>query len=292
MVLSEYHIALNIRDALSVMEKAQGGARILAGGTDLMLQQRRGERKVNTLVDITRIPGLDRIEKQGTALILGSLVTHTQAAESPIVRRHLPALAEACGRVGSPQIRNVGTLVGNIVSAQPGADAALALHVYDTKVGIVGRGGERNMALPELYEGVGICCVDSCRELITRLIVQLPQEGCGSSFERLSQRGTLSLPVVNTAVSLRLDRSTGSIVQSRVIVGPVSSIPFEAVKAEAVLAGSDPSSRVFTEAAKAAADEAQPRESLLRGGREYRKCMVEVMVRRALIQALERSKEI
>lgn len=291
-MLSKYHLAEDIGDALAVLEKAKGAARIIAGGTDLVLQQRRGERKANTLVDITRIPGLDRIEKQGDTLTLGSLVTHAQAASSELVREYLPALAEACSIVGSPQIRNVGTLVGNIVSAQPGADAALALHVYETHVHVVGCSGERNMVLPALYEGVGICCVDSCGELITRLIVHLPQRGCGSSFERLSQRGTLTLPVVNTAVSLCLDRSKGSIMNSRVIVGPVSAIPFEAAKAEGVLIGSEPTIQVFTEAAKAAAEESHPRESLLRGGREYRKRMVEVMVRRALSHALERSKAI
>ena len=291
MILSDYHVAKDIRDALAMVEGCCGEARIIAGGTDLVLQQRRGERRARILVDITRIPGLDRIERRGDSLVLGALVTHAQAAASPLVRKWLPALAEACVRVGSPQIRNVGTLVGNVVSAQPGADAALSLHVYDTQVKVVGTAAERFMDLPDLYEGLGICCVDSCRELITHLLVHLPQGECGSAFERLSQRGSLTLPVVNTAVSLCIDRATGRIGHARVVVGPVSATPFRARAAEGILAGEEPTIDAFGQAGKAAAEESRPRASLLRGGREYRQNMVEVMVRRALTRAFERSQE-
>ena len=290
MILSEYHLAKDIRDALAVMQKANGGARVIAGGTDLILQQRRGERKAAILVDITRIPGLDRIERQGDTLVFGALVTHAQAAASPLVRQYIPAVAEACSLVGSPQIRNMGTLVGNIVSAQPGADAALSLHVFDTQVRVVGHAGERNMDLPDLYEGLGLCCIDSCQEMITHLLVPLTQERCGSAFERLSQRSTLTLPVVNTAVSLCIDRGAGHIGRARVVVGPVSSIPFEAVKAEDVLMGAEPTIEIFKRAGEVAAEESRPRASQLRGGREYRKNMVKVMVKRALIRALDRVK--
>jgi CO/xanthine dehydrogenase FAD-binding subunit len=288
MSSSEYYLAKDLEDALAVVDGAKGEARIIAGGTDLVLQLRRGERIAKVLVDITAIQGLDRIERQGDTLLLGALVTHAQAAASPLVKEHLPALAEACAHVGSPQIRNVGTLVGNIVSAQPGADAALSLHVFDTQVRVVGNAGEREIALPDLYEGLGICCVDSCKELITHLRVRLSPERSGSAFERLSQRATLTLPVVNAAVSLCLEKSLRRILKVRVFVGPVSSTPFEAVAAESLLAGAEPTVEVFRRAGVAAAEESRPRASRLRGGREYRKKMVEVMVRRALIRALER----
>ncbi|MBN1103721.1 MAG: FAD binding domain-containing protein [Deltaproteobacteria bacterium] len=287
-----YHLAENVREALEALAAAQGEGRIIAGGTDLVIQLRRAGRGAAILVDITRIPGLNRIEKQGNLLVMGALVTHAQAAASPIVRQHITAVAEACAHVGSPQIRNVGTLVGNIVSAQPGADAALALHAFDTQVRVAGRAGVRTMALPDLYEGLGLCCIDSCRELITHLIVPLPQEECGSAFERLSQRRTLTLPVVNTAVSIALSENTKKIQKARVVVGPVSSTPFRASEAEEILQGSEPTMEAFGRAARAAAEESRPRASLLRGGKEYRQNMVEVMVRRALMRATERGKGI
>lgn len=292
MIPSEYYLAKDLGDALDVIGGAQGEARIIAGGTDLVLQLRRGERNATVLVDITRIQGLDRIERQGDTLVLGALVTHAQAAASSLVQEHLPALAEACAQVGSPQIRNVGTLVGNIVSAQPGADAALSLHVFDTRVRVVGNGGEREMALPDLYEGLGSCCVNSCKELITHLRVRLSPERSGSAFERLSQRATLTLPVVNAAVSLCLEEGAERIRKGHVFVGPVSFKPFEAMAAEGLLAGAEPTNEVFRRVGEAAAEESRPRASLLRGGREYRKNMVAVMVRRALTRAFGRSKRL
>jgi CO/xanthine dehydrogenase FAD-binding subunit len=288
MEWSEYHLAESIGDALKVLTASKGQGRIIAGGTDLVLQLRRGEQSANVLVDITRIPGLHQIEKQGSRLMMGALVTHAQAAASPLVRQHLPALAEACASVGSPQIRNAGTLVGNVVSAQPGADAALALHVFGTRVQVAGKGGERTMALPELYEGLGLCCVDSCQELITHLIVDLPPEPLHSAFERLSQRRTLTLPIINTAVSLILDEKRERIRKARVVVGPVSATPFRATQAESVLEGAEPEADIFEEAGQMAAKECNPRPSLLRGSPVYRRSMVAVMVRRALVRALER----
>jgi CO/xanthine dehydrogenase FAD-binding subunit len=288
---SQYHLAESIGEALGALRASRGRGRIIAGGTDLVIQLRRGERSVGILVDITRIPGLRHIEKQGHSLTLGALVTHAQAAASPLIRQYAPALAEACASVGSPQIRNAGTLVGNIVSAQPGADAALALHAFDTRVRVVGHGGERTMELPDLYEGLGLCCVDSCQEVITHLMLHLPAAPYGSAFERLSQRDTLSLPVVNTAVSLLLDEKTDHIRKARVVVGPVSATPFRAAQAEGILEGEKPQRQLFEEAAQRAAQESNPRPSLLRGTAAYRRSMVTVMVRRALVRALERGRD-
>jgi CO/xanthine dehydrogenase FAD-binding subunit len=288
---SQYHLAESIEDALGALRASSGQGRIIAGGTDLVIQLRRGERSAGVLVDITRIPELHHIEKQGSSLVLGALVTHAQAADSPLLRQYASALAAACASVGSPQIRNVGTLVGNIVSAQPGADAALALHAFDARVRVVGQGGERTMELADLYEGLGLCCVDSCQELITHLIIDLPTAPLCSAFERLSQRDTLTLPVVNTAVSLTLDEKTDHIRKARIVVGPVSATPFRAVQAERILEGEKPHPQLFEEAASRAAQESNPRTSLLRGTSAYRRSMVAVMVRRALVRAFERGRD-
>jgi carbon-monoxide dehydrogenase medium subunit len=240
------------------------------------------------LVDITRLPGLNRIEYNNGVLTFGCLVTHTSAAESGLVREHLPALAEACATVGSPQIRNVGTLVGNIVTAQPGADAALALHAFPTRARVMTATGDKLMDLPDLYAGLGQCKVNSCQELISHLEVDLSEGPRLNAFERLSQRGTLTLPVVNSAVSLLMDQGDARINRARVIVGPVASTPFRAGQAEQILAGAEPSDELWQKAAQAAAVESRPRSSLLRGGQEYRQAMVEVLVRRALTRAYER----
>ncbi len=278
-------MARTLDDALRVLTSANGDARVVAGGTDLVLQQRSGYRKAGVLVDISRIPGLSEISEDNGWLHLGALVTHAQAATSPLVRRYLPALADACSQVGSPQIRNMGTLVGNIVSAQPGADAALALHAFDAQVIVRESVGIRTMELAALYEGVGLCCIDSTREVITGLKINMYDGNMGSAFERLSQRGTLTLPVINVAVALRMNGGAQTIDDARVVVGPVSPRPFRSFSAEKLLCGAAPSVERFTAAGKTAAEESNPRQSVLRGSREYRQAMVAVLVRRGLERA-------
>ncbi len=288
MNCSNYVLAASIPEALRALTDCGGRARLIAGGTDLVLQQRQHTRDADILVDITRLPDLDRIQFDNGILSLGCLVTHAQAAESELVREHIPALAEACSTVGSPQIRNVGTLVGNVVTAQPGADGALALHAFATRARVHSPQGERLMDLPDLYEGLGQCRVDSCQELISHLEVDLSAGPRWSGFERLSQRRALTLPVVNTAVSLLMGEDGKKIAQARVVVGPVASTPFRAREAEDILTGQEPSRELWVRAARSAAQESRPRASLLRGGREYRQAMVEVLVRRALEKAWHR----
>lgn len=281
-----YYLARDIKDALDILQNENGDARVIAGGTDLVLQQRRGERRSRVLVDISHIRGLDQIISEDNVIVFGAIVTHAQAASSRVVLEHIPALAQACAQVGSPQIRNMGTLVGNIVSAQPGADAALSMHAFETSVVVVGPMGERTMELPDLYAGLGICCVDSARELITHIKIRLPHQPQHSAFERLSQRHTLTLPVINTAVAVRMDQANEAIDSARITIGPVSPKPFRAKTAEEALRGAMPSGDLLGKAAQAAASESKPRDSLLRGSHEYRKAMVAVLVRRALERAV------
>jgi CO/xanthine dehydrogenase FAD-binding subunit len=244
MYWESYFLPGNLLEALEILEEKQGSARVLAGGTDLVLNQRRSVTKAKTIVDISRVPDLDRIEKEKDTIHIGAMCTHTQASESPLIRKFLPALAHACNQIGSPQIRNMGTLVGNIVSAQPGADAALALHAFDTSVTVASTSGIRIMPIHDLYAGIGLCCINSSLDIITRISVRLPEKRMVNAFERLSPRGTLTLPVVNTGVSLELNEED-RVAYARIAVGPVSSKPFRAQKAESFLIGRSLVSKVF-----------------------------------------------
>lgn len=268
------------------MLAAHQGARIIAGGTDLMvdIKDRRVEPRV--LVDITRIPGVDLIAEEGENIILGGGVTHAQAAHSELVKEKLAALAQAAASVGSPQIRNVGTLAGNVVNAQPAADTAVALVALGAEAEIIGPGGTRRVPVEELYEGVGRSRVDSSRELLWRFLVPKWGEGDTSAFVRLSPRRALSLPMLNVAV--RLQVKDGRWQRVRICLAPVAPRPFLCREAAEVLVGAEVSPEKMLEAAKIAADLAQPRDSVLRGSREYRKEMVRVLVLRALEEALEK----
>jgi len=281
----EYLFPASVEEALEMLEAHGGEARIIAGGTDLVLQSQRGQRRAKVMVDITRIPGLDLIEERDGLIYIGAQVTHGQIAASPLICSRAGVLAEACGSVGGPQIRNVGTLVGNVVNALPAADGAIALFALDAEAEIAERRGRRWTPITNLYAGVGLCTVDPCFAMITQLRFRAFGRGEAGAFERLAKRRALVLPILNTAVTVRLDG--GKVERARIAIGPVAPTPFVAAEATEALVGQTPDEDSISQAAKVAAQTAQPRDSLLRGSADYRKAMVEVLVRRALKRAVE-----
>jgi len=281
----DYLFPSSIQEALDLLAFHQGRARLIAGGTDLVLQSQRGQCLSEVMVDITRIPNLDFIEEREGWVYLGALVTHAQVAASPLIRQRAPVLAAACYSVGSPQIRNVGTLVGNVVNAMPAADGAIALFALDAEVEVTTLEGNRWLPIASLYRDIGVCAVNACAEMVTALRFHPLPAGYGSAFERLARRRALTLPILNVAVVI--GQKGGRISEARIAIGPVAPTPFRAAEAEAFLVGQLPDAAVFAQAARRAAEAARPRDSLLRGSREYRIAMVEVLVRRALTRAIE-----
>jgi CO/xanthine dehydrogenase FAD-binding subunit len=279
----DYLFPTSVEETLEMLAAHGGNARIIAGGTDLVLQSQRGRIPSKVMVDITRISGLSHIEERDGWIYIGAQVTHDQVAASPLVRSRAGVLAEACGSVGGPQIRNVGTLVGNVVNALPAADGAMALFALDAEAEVVERMGRRWTPIASLYAGVGRCTVDSCFAMITQLRFAALGEVEAGAFERLAKRRTLILPILNAAVVIRLQ--DGKVQETRIAMGPVATTPFVAAEAAEALVGRRPDEVSLAQAAMLAAQAAQPRYSLLRGSAEYRKKMVEVLVRRALSRA-------
>ncbi|MEW8958799.1 MAG: FAD binding domain-containing protein [Moorella sp. (in: firmicutes)] len=282
----EYLIANSTEEALAMLA-ARPGARIIAGGTDLVIDLKEEKRQVNTLVDVSRIPELKVIEEKDGEIILGGAVTHAEAAAAKLIRKKLPALAAAAAAVGSPQIRNVGTLGGNVVNAQPAADTAVALVALGAVATILGSAGERRVPVENLFEGVGRSKVDSGREILTHFSIPIWGDGEGSAFKRLSPRRALSLPMLNTAV--RVQVRGGRCTRARICIAPVAPRPFLCEEAAAILVGAEPRPEVIARAAAAAKEAARPRDSLLRGSGAYRKEMTAVLVGRALEEAFFRA---
>jgi carbon-monoxide dehydrogenase medium subunit len=192
----------------------------------------------------------------------------------------------------------VGTLVGNVVNALPAADGAVALFALDAEVEVASMDGWRWLPIAEMYTGVGKCAIDPCAQMVTAVRFQPLTEGWASAYQRLANREALTLPMLNVAVVVGLEtghrsqvtglRSNGMCSEARIAVGPVAPTPFRAWEAEAALAGRAPDAETIRNAARLAADAADPRDSVLRGSRDYRKAMVEVLVRRALREAIEK----
>jgi CO/xanthine dehydrogenase FAD-binding subunit len=284
---TDYLFPKTLEEAVQMLAIYDGRARIIAGGTDLVLQAQRGQCDAQVMVDITAIEGLDFLEEREGWILVGPQVTHAMVASSPLVREKAGLLAGACASVGGPQLRQVATLVGNVVNALPAADGAVALFALDAEVEIIDQQGRRWESITGFYEGVGQCGVDPCHEVVGAIRFRPLPEGTGWDFQRLARRRSLILPMLCAAVALRV--KDGLFADPRIAIGPVAPIPFRARAAEDALGGAPVGQQAIGEAARLALEAAAPRDSLLRGSGEYRKQMVEVLVRRGLVQAAARA---
>ena len=274
----------NVNEALAMLAEYNGKARLVAGATDLMLWIREEKVSPEVLVDVSDVEEMRFVKVEDGKLYIGSSMTHAEIAANETVKKYFPALADGCRSVGSPQIRNIATLAGNVVSAQPAADSVVPNNALDAVCEIVSPEGTRYEHILSLSKKVGVSNIDPAREILTKFIIEIPKEKYGTAFKRIAPREAMALPVVNVAVML-IAADDGSIKTARVVASPVSVIPFRAAKTEAFLAGKMPSAKVFSEAAEIALEEAAPRDSLVRGSGAYRKELVKVLVEEALNQA-------
>lgn len=274
----------NIKEALSLLEEYKGEARLVSGATDLMLWIREEKVTPSVLVDVSDIPEMRFVSVENGKMTLGAAMTHAEIAANEAVKRIFPALSDGCRSVGSPQIRNIATLAGNIVSAQPAADSVVPMTALGAVCEIVSSDGAHMRPLCELSKTVGESYVDPTKEILTKIEISVPAGKYGTAFKRIAPREAMALPVVNVAVMLEATED-GTISAARVVASPVAVVPFRAQMAEAHLIGKKPSAELFAEAAKIAEDEASPRDSLVRGSGAYRKVLVRDLVEQALTEA-------
>ena len=282
----QYLQPLTTQEALEMLSQYNGQALIIAGGTDVIPLLRRGDLQADVLIDITRLPHMNYIEAEGDSICLGGLVTHAQVCSSSLIQERAKLLAEAAGAVGSPQIRNVATVAGNLISGQPAADTALPLLALKVTVTILSKAGKREVPLTQFFLDQGRTALDCRREILTQIRFPALQKNQGGSYLRLSMRKTLALPMLALATVVHIDPEKRTIREAAIALGPVTPIPFRASQTEAKLRGSPISKKSLEMAAESAFEESNPRSSLLRGSMEYRKEMVKVFVRRGLRRAL------
>jgi carbon-monoxide dehydrogenase medium subunit len=277
-----YERAKSIAGALSLLDQAGGGGRVIAGGTDLMLQLRQREYRPDLLVDITGIEELKHIREDDGWIQIGAAVTHAEVAKNSLIQKEARALAEGCARVGSPQIRNMATLVGNVISAQPAADGAIPLMALEAEIKVASKAGERWISMEETYRGVGVSSVDASREVATMVRFKKLGGKGQTRFFRMCRRKALALPMLNGAVVILLDSSWKRIQEARIALGPVAEKPFRPKDAEAYLQSREISPEIILEAARIASVQANPRTSLLRGSDIYRKEMIRLFLARTI----------
>lgn len=301
MLWQDYHLPTSIGEALALLASYNGQARIVGGGTDLILELQQGHRPpVAALVDVTRIAGASDIQREGDHIVIGCGVTHAQIVNSPLIQQHGTALAEGCGVIGGPQVRNVATLAGNIAHALPAGDGTIALlalggeaqitHFAAREAAEPGSAALLSEWLPleKLYLGPGQSLVDPTREMISALRFVPTGQNEASAFARIMRPQGVALPILGMAARLKLD---GHIISSvRVSVGPVAPTPYCASAVQAFLTGKPANQETIEAAIPVLLSECHPRTSAHRATADYRREMLSVLLRQVLNSAIERAK--
>lgn len=279
---------MTLKEAVAALRR-HPRARPLAGATDLIPAMRRGTARPRVLVNLKRIPGLSGIRRVPGGVSIGALTTITDLLSSPIAARQTPLLVEVGRDFGSPPVRNLATIGGNLCNATPSADFPLALLVMDATLQIQGVRGARELPVSDLFLGAGKTALRA-GEIVISIFVprQPPRTGCAQL--KLGVRRAMDLATVGAAAAITLAADGRTCRRARVALGAVAPIPMRSLAAEAVLQQQKLTLALLREAAAAAAGEARP-ISDLRASAGYRREMTAVLVRRALEQAVRRASE-
>jgi carbon-monoxide dehydrogenase medium subunit len=272
----------NIKEALALLSQYHGKSKIMAGGTDLILQIRNKAIRPEYVVDITKIPGLDDMtfdDQQG--LRLGALTTIRALETSVELQRKYPIISQAASQLGSVAIRNVATVGGNLCNALPSAETSQALVALSAQVKMIGPRGERILALEDFFTGVGKTVLQPDEVLLEILVPELTPHTSGIYIKH-SPRGPIDLAIVNITVLITMEPDQKICSDAKIVLGAVSSTPLRARKAEDVLKGKRVDGALIDRAARVASDEAHPRHGSIRGSFEYKKEMVRVLTGRAI----------
>jgi carbon-monoxide dehydrogenase medium subunit len=279
----EYFRPSSIEEGCSLLYKNKAEAKILAGGTDLFVKMKKKQIFPKVVISLNGIQKLNRIEwddQQG--LKIGPLVTHETLVNHPIVKEKFDFLSEACFKIGTRQVRNMGTLVGNLCNASPASDASAPLLVLETKLKLVHLHGERTIPLQHFFIGPFQTALEPQEIVIEVQIPKLAPYTAGS-YQYLHKASSVGETLVGVAVLLTIDPKDFTCQEARISLSSVSSTPIRATAAEKALKGNKLETKMIREASQIASGETQPRSRLW-----YRQEMSRVLVERAILQVMEK----
>jgi carbon-monoxide dehydrogenase medium subunit len=288
---NHYHTPKTPDEALRLLSQYGGSARVIAGGTDLLIDMRAegGHHPHEALIDITTIPELCEINEDNGVATIGAGVTHTQIVKSSLLQSRATCLVEGCGVVGGPQVRNVATLGGNVAHALPAGDGTTALVALDASAEVIHNGERKWLPLGQLFLGPGKSLLDSTRDILLRFRFNLTNDREATAFSRIMRPQGVALPVLGCAVWVRLDASKTAYESVRVCLAPVGPKPTRIPEVENALNGQPIADKTLQNAITAARQSLNPRTSKYRATADYRREMIEVLLRRTITQAVERA---
>jgi carbon-monoxide dehydrogenase medium subunit len=284
----DYYSPGTIEEASRLLLDIGEGAFLLAGGTDLLVKFNHGLIHPKAVVSLNAIKDLDFIKferKKGLTIGAGARLVDVENHRD--IKRLYPAVAYAAGETANTQIRNMGTVAGNLCNAAPSAENAPTLMAMNGEVVLYGKNGERRLPLEDFFKGPGMTAIEP-GEILTSVFVPLPPPRSGASYQHISARGRVDISAVCVGSMAVLNGNACEDV--RIVLGAVAPVPMRALKAEKVLKGEKESQALIEKAAAQASKECKP-ISDVRASAGYRKSMAEVLTKRALNEALNRARK-
>lgn len=276
----EFVAARDAHHAAALLAEYGPAARLLAGGTDLLVDLKSAPAVPAVIVDISRAKDLKQIAMTGEGLSIGALVTHAEIMRSPLICDLFPALVDAAHTIGAVQTRNLGTLGGNLVTGVPSMDSGPTLVALEALVTLLGRAGRRQVPLAGFFVGPRKTILGD-DELMTEIVIPTENLGKPAAFRKFGLRKGQALALVNVAVASRIDWARHAFVAPRIALGAVAPTVMRAPQAEAYLGGRAVTPEAMAEAGQIAAGEARP-ISDFRAPAQYRRDLVAVLTKRAL----------
>ncbi|MCK5645263.1 MAG: FAD binding domain-containing protein [Anaerolineales bacterium] len=270
-IWNQYLLPKTIDTAMSLLLEHEGYARLIAGGTDLLLDIQQGRHDpIDTLIDITHIPELQQITIEEDQILLGSAVTHSTILENQDLQENTRCLVQACSGIGGSQVRNVATIGGNVAHALPAGDGSIALLALNAEARIISKDGERWELMENLFTGPGIPSFDPCKELLACFRFSIPKRNERTAFHRVMRPQGVAIAILNMAIWMQ-EADEGIVENIRIAVGPAGPVPFRARQTEDFLRGHQLKEDVIAQASEILRAEAKLRTSRHRATKEYRK---------------------
>ena len=283
-----YYAPGSLSEALAVLGEQGQGGRLLAGGTDLLVQIKERDLAPRYVVSLRNLSELEAIEEAPDGgLTFGARVSMRRIELDPRVQQRYTALSEAAGMVGSIQVRNLATIGGNLCNAAPSADTAPALMVLDAEANIVGPDGSRTVPVETFFQGPGRTVLRP-GEIVISVQCPAPAANSGSTYLRHTPRAELDIAVVGVAARVTL--AGDGIADARIALASVAPVPVRAPSVEEALRGREPSAKTLAEAAALVSRHISP-ISDQRGSAGFRLTLSEVLTRRALARAVDNARQ-
>ena len=284
----DYVVAGDLEEATSLLSENRGTARMLAGGTDLLVIMRAGRRQAKLVIDAKQIPELNELTLGSEGLTIGAAVSCRRIWENQDIASSYPAIIDSASLIGGIQVQGRATIGGNLCNAAPSADAIPTLIAYGAIAHIQSSDGARQVPVEEICKAPGQTCLAE-NEILVKLTIALPVAHSGAKFLRFIPRNEMDIAVANVASMVELDEQGENFLKARIAMGSVAPTPVYVEAAGASLAGKPVNEESIAAAAAIARDTATPITDM-RGTIEHRKQLVEVLTKRTLTAAVARAR--